>query len=282
MIGRHALGLPIADAPALGHAARRARILRALLVCALVGLVGAAVALATRNSPAVAVAAPASAPVTEVVLDVSGSVGNRTFGFTERALRRLSRGGPVGLIVFSDSAEEALPPGTPAVELTPLVRLFRPVREPAAPAGYPSASSRYPMSPWYVSFSGGTRISAGLAAAREALTRDHVRGRIVLISDLGDAADDLAKMKRELVALEQAGIELRVMPLPNTFARDLKRFHTLEGPEVANVALTPQRPPAQTAGISVPASLAALAVLLAFALAANELYGVSLRWRERS
>jgi hypothetical protein len=75
------------------------------------------------------------------------------------------------------------------------------------------------MSPWYASFSGGTRISAGLAAARRALIRDHVRGRIVLISDLGGVSDDLSRMKRELVGLEHAGIELRVMPLPNTFPR---------------------------------------------------------------
>jgi hypothetical protein len=280
VIGRRVLGLQIADAPALGHAARRARLVRLALVGALAALVAAAVALATRsNEPRVAVA-PTGGPVTEVVLDVSGSVGTRTFRFTEHALRRLSRGGPVGLIVFSDSAEEALPPGTPAVELTPLIRLFRPLKE-SRPAGYPSASARYPMSPWYVSFSGGTRISAGLAAAREALTRDHVRGRIVLISDLADAADDLAKMKRELVALEQAGIELRVMPLPNTFARDLRRFRKLEGPDVAQVEIAPQRRPPQAAGIAVPASLAALAVLVAIALAANELFGVSLRWRER-
>jgi hypothetical protein len=138
------------------------------------------------------------------------------------------------------------------------------------------------MSPWYVSFSGGTRISAGLATARAALTRDRVRGRIVLISDLGDAADDLGKMKRELVELAQAGIELRVMPLPNTFPRDLRRFRRLEGPEVARVDVPPQQSRAQAAGIAVPATLAAVAVLLAIALAANELYGVSLRWRERA
>jgi hypothetical protein len=279
VIHRSAARLQIADAWALGRAARRARLLRVLLVCALAALVAAAVVLATHSSAPAAAAAPTGGRVTEVVLDVSGSVGNRTFGFTERALRRLSRGGPIGLIVFSDSAEEALPPGTPAVELRPLLRLFRPAQPPAD--GFAYASSRYPTSPWYVSFSGGTRISAGLAAAREALTRNHVRGRIVLISDLGDAADDLAKMKRELVALEQAGIELRVMPLPTTFARDLKRFHRLEGPKVAQVDVAAPPRARQAAGIAVPASLAALAVLVALALAANELYGVSLRWQER-
>ncbi len=278
MISRR--GLPVADAPALGRAARRSRLVRALLVCALTGLIGAAVALATRNTaPAPAAAAP-TGTVTEIVLDVSGSVGDRTFAFTGRALRRLSRGGPVGLVVFSDSAEEALPPGTPAAELDPLVRLFRPLRDRSAFA-YPPPLSKYPMSPWYTSFSGGTRISAGLAAARTALIRDHVHGRIVLISDLGDAADDLARMKRELVRLEQTGIELRVMPLPTTFARDLRRFRRLEGPRVTDVAPARPRRPAQAAGFAVPAMLAAVGVLLAIALAANELYGVSLRWRER-
>jgi hypothetical protein len=279
VIGRH--GLRIADARALDHAARRARLLRALLLAALAALVGAGVALATRNHIAAPSAPVAGERVTELVLDVSGSVGNRTFGFTERALRRLSSGGPVGLVLFSDSAEEALPPGTPAVELRPLLRLFHPLSQ-VPPTAYPSAISRYPMSPWYVSFSGGTRISAGLAAARRALIRDHLRGRIVLISDLGDAADDLARMRRELVELAQAGIELRVMPLPNTFARDLQRFRRLEGPHVAHVDLgrAPQKP--QAAGIGVPAALAAVAILLAVALAANELYGVSLRWRERA
>jgi hypothetical protein len=279
MISRR--GLPVADAPALARAARRSRLVRALLVCAVAALIGSAVALATRNTaPAPAAAAP-TGTVTEIVLDVSGSVGDRTFPFTARALRRLSRGGPIGLVVFSDSAEEALPPGTPAAELDSLVRLFRPLRNGSAFAE-PPPLSKYPMSPWYTSFSGGTRISAGLAAARSALTRDHVHGRIVLISDLGDAADDLARMQRELVRLEQTGIELRVMPLPTTFARDLRRFRRLEGPRVTDV-VAPARPrrPAQAAGIAVPAMLAAVGVLLAIALAANELYGVSLRWRER-
>jgi hypothetical protein len=35
-------------------------------------------------------------------------------------------------------------------------------------------------------------------------------------------------------------------------------------------------------GFAVPATLAAAAVLLALALGANELLGVSLRWRERA
>jgi hypothetical protein len=86
---------------------------------------GTTVALATRNTtPAPAAAAPRGT-VTEIVLDVSGSVG--TFGFTAHALGRLSRGGPIGLVVFSDTAEDVLPP---AAQLEPLRRLFRPLKDP--------------------------------------------------------------------------------------------------------------------------------------------------------
>ena len=275
-------GLPVADAASLAAAARRASVLRTMLVLTLAILLGAAVGLAGRGKAVAGEPVPATGgPTTEVVLDVSGSVGSATYSFTERTLERLSRSsGDVGLVVFSDSAQEALPPGTPAEELRPVARLFHPLKHTQA-TPYPSLRSRYPLSPWYASFSGGTRISAGIAAAREALRRDHVRGRVILISDLGDAPDDLKPLRRELVRLAAAGIELRILPLPTTFARDLRRFRRLEGPQVAQDALPPQRhaePARQSAAL--PTALAAVAVLLALALAANELYGISLRWKE--
>jgi hypothetical protein len=136
------------------------------------------------------------------------------------------------------------------------------------------------LTPWYASFSGGTRISTGIVAAHEAMRRDHVHGRIVLISDLGDAADDLPTLRRELVRLAQDGIDLKVMPLPNTFDRDLRRFHRLEGPRVTDVPLPPRVAQHEAARATVPIALAAVGVLLALALAANELFGVSLRGRE--
>jgi hypothetical protein len=275
-------GLPVADAAALGGAARRARLLRTTLLATVAVLLGAAVVLAGRSKPATAAPVLAARDsTTEIVLDVSGSVGNSTYAFTERTLERLSRStGGVGLIVFSDSAEEALPPGTPPEELRPIARLFHPLKHPQ-PSPSPPLLSKFPLSPWYASFSGGTRMSAGIAAAREALARDHARGRVVLISDLGEALDDLKALRRELVRLAGAGIELRVLPLPTTFRRDVQRFRRLEGPQVAQDALPPLRrtSPARDSA-AVPVALAAVALLLALALAANELYGVSLRWRE--
>jgi len=271
--------LAVADAPLLGTGARRAWALRTLVVGAVAVLLAAAVALAGRSRAAgQAPALLPGGPTTEVVLDVSGSVGDATYAFTSRTLTRLSRSGSVGLVVFSDSAEEALPPGTPATELRPVARLFRPLARPQ-PSPYPTLQSRFPLSPWYASFSGGTRISAGIAAAREALTRDHAHGRIVLISDLGDAPSDLESLRAELVRVAAAGIELRILPLPTTFPRDLRRFRQLEGPQVADTVVPPRRQVAAAApSAAVPVALAAVAVLLALALAANELVGVTLRW----
>jgi hypothetical protein len=277
-------GLPVADAPALARPARRASLVRTALLVALAALLGAAIVLADRSK---ATAGPpalsGNGSTTEVVLDVSGSVGDGTYGFTARTLERLSRSRErIGLVVFSDSAEEALPPGSPSRELRPVARLFRPLPHPM-PFPYPPLLARFPLSPWYASFSAGTRISAGLAAARGALTRDHVHGRILLISDLGDAPEDAKRLRTELVRLAQAGISLRVLPLPTSFKRDIRRFRRLEGPHVAEITLPPPSPrPAtrQRQSAALPTALAAVAVLIALALAANELYGVSLRWKE--
>jgi hypothetical protein len=273
--------LTIADAPALGAAERRAKVLRTTLLAALAILLGAAIMLAGRSKAATRVPVVVSTgPTTEVVLDVSGSVGDATYGFTERTLTAISKSGSVGLIVFSDTAEEALPPGTPGEELLPVARLFHPLRH-RQPARYPVLNSHYPLSPWYASFSGGTKMSAGIAAAHEALRRAHVKGRVVLISDLGDAPDDLRALRTQLVSLARSGIELRVLPLPNTFPKDMNRFRQLEGPQVANAPLPPPRRAAPARqSVALPITLAAVAILLALALAANELYGISLRWKD--
>ena len=188
-------GLPIADAPLLWPAARRAQILRAAITLALAALVGAAVVLAPRGggSPTL----PSSGgSTTEIVLDVSGSVGQSSFAVAGKALQRLSRTtGRVGLVLFSDSALETLPPGSPPAELQPFARVFTAhPRSRTGQVGLPR--ERYEPSPWYPSFSGGTRMSVGLAAAARALQRDRVSGHILLLSDLGDAPDDRGSLRR--------------------------------------------------------------------------------------
>ena len=59
------------------------------------------------------------------MLDVSASISADTYSRIGATLSSLARsGGRYGLVVFSDQAYEALPPGTPASDLRPLVRYF--------------------------------------------------------------------------------------------------------------------------------------------------------------
>jgi hypothetical protein len=275
-------GLPIADAPFLRPAARRVRLLRWALTGGLAALIGVAVVVAPRGQGQPAVATELRGETTEVVLDVSGSVSAKSYRIASRTLAELSRGtAPIGLILFSDSAEEALPPGSPPAELRPFARIFTPRRK-----GVVGAQSlkpiRYVPTPWYPSFSGGTRMSVGLAVAAQALRRDHVRGRILVLSDLGDAPDDRNQLRRELLALGKSDIDFNVLALPNALPTDRAWFTKLEGRQ-AIISKLPGRPRAPrpspgNAGLPIP--LVAIAALLAVALAANELLGRSLRWGE--
>jgi hypothetical protein len=273
--------LPIADAPLLAPGARRIRLFRAGLTAGLGLLVGAAVTLAPRGGAERTLVVP-SAPTTEIVLDVSGSVGDSSFAVAGRAIERLSHGrAPVGLVLFSDSAEEALPPGSPPSELRPFARALTPPRQWRRGETRRLQEIRAEVNPWYPSFSGGTRMSAGLAAAARALSRDRIKGRILLLSDLGDAPDDRAQLRRVLVSLAQANLDVRVLTLPNALAADRKWFAELEGRDTLLTKL-PEQPAARAATSSRPAfptRLAVVAVLLAIVLAANELVGRSLRWR---
>jgi hypothetical protein len=271
--------IPIADAALLGRAALRERRVRAALALAALLLVAAAILLAARSpGPPPAAAGSGEGPVTEVVLDVSGSVGAPSSDFAGRALARIGRsGGRVGLVLFSDSVEEALPPGTPAAQLLPFARSFSPPRNRGEPPAYQGLSD---ANPWHPSFSGGTRISSGLAAAGAALRRERVRGTALLISDLGDAPSDLRKLREVLVRLDRMRIGLKILPLPNALSTDVKWFRRLAGPEgFAHPLPAAVRPAAVRRGpAAFPLALAGAGVLLALVLAAHELAARSLRW----
>ena len=60
-----------------------------------------------------------------IVLDLSASISSDTFSRIGETLRKLvATNGRYGLVVFSNVAYEALPPGTPASALRPLIRYF--------------------------------------------------------------------------------------------------------------------------------------------------------------
>lgn len=213
-LGREAI--PTGDGRALRRHIRRTALLRALLALALVVALGYAFTL-TRDADARGAQLVPADTTAMLVLDLSASIGDyRRVG---DALRRVAREQEdSGLIVFSDGAYELLPPGSPGRELEPFARFFT-----------PDANGEYPRNPWDVAeFRGGTSISSGLRAARDAFERDGVsRGSVLLVSDL-DVEADSQEVRREVVALREDGIEIRVIPV-GASPRHLAFFEALLG-----------------------------------------------------
>jgi hypothetical protein len=284
--------LPLADARLAGPALRTAA-LRVSLGIALAALVATA-ALAGRGRPSTAEGLLRTGSTTVVVLDMSASVSDlvyaeiaRTLGALQEAAGRSSPPATVGLVLFSDVAQEALPPGTPARELGPFRRFFLPRQErstrprpsyyrPAGPAA--PAPTQYPLSPWFAGFSAGTTISAGLALAREALERDRIsRGHVLLVSDLADRPEDLPALARELVAYARSGISLDVVALPPAYEAQKELFRRFldRGAAVVDSSGVTATP---SSGPGAPAALVAAAVLAALALGYLQLHAVPLRW----
>lgn len=270
--------VPLADAEALDPAARRTSIARLGLAAALLVALGAAF-LAARGWSLPRPAGEDGRPATVLVMDVSFSISPQAYGRVADTLRSLlDRSRPVGLVAFSDTAYEVLPPGAPAQELRPLLRFFNERRAGALQNA--EARDDALATPWSVAFSGGTKISAGLALARELIERDRVRpARVVLLSDLENPSSDRRAVVREAVRYRDGGIGLRVVPLGGT-ASDRSLHAVLLAP-VAPAIGPPQAVPAgesaDRGGARVGLVAAATALLLVLAL--NEHWCRRLRWR---
>ena len=130
-----------------------------------------------------------------VVLDLSLSITDDDYASIRRVLRRLiAEEASVGVVVFSDAPYELLPPGTPAAELKPMLRLL------VAPRLGPV------QNPWTQTFRAGTRISVALELAKNVLVRDQVAGgSILLVSDLETAPDDVPALARTISGIDRDG-----------------------------------------------------------------------------
>ena len=130
------------------------------------------------------------------------------------ALRRLSpRTRSIGLVVFSDVPYELLPPGTPASELRPMLRLLVPPR---------ARTAREPVDahvPRRHAHLGRARARAGDARARRDRDRvDPARQRP------RDRAGRRPVSRADVAEHRPAGFELRVVPLaPSSDARASSR-----------------------------------------------------------
>jgi hypothetical protein len=194
-----------------------------------------------------------------VVLDLSLSITDSDYATVRRALRGIAAGDArIGLVIFSDVAYELLPPGTPAAELRPVLRLLVPRAD-----GSPN--------PWTQSFRAGTRISTALELAAQMLERDEIaRPSIVLVSDLATAPDDVPALAETIAGLRLRGIPLRVFGIdPSSDARALFAGLLEEGALTVAGDTEGRHRRAGALG-ALPSALLALAALLFASLAAHE------------
>jgi len=266
--------IPLAGAAGLRPLARRTLRLR-LLAAALLLAAAVVAVLVSLGRPATTGAYLPRGRTGVVVLDVSASISSDTYARIAATLGRLaSSGGHSGLILFSDTAYQALPPGTPDTELTPFRRFFD-VRSQSTPGLLPEL----PRSPWTDAFSAGTRISTGLQLALDTIQRERIQQpSILLVSDLDDDTEDLERLTSVGLALRRLGIPLRVVGL-NPAPEDEQFFRRLvpRPGDIVQARLPGQRDPGASAPF--PTGIVVATVAVALLLGLFLVAGDRLRWR---
>jgi len=236
-LGRRAAraSIPTVDTPALARAGRRTR-----TALAVIGLLALAVAIALVPTADRATGVPAALRGGKglmIVIDVSSS----TLGFSNtiaRSLETLSNDPSqrAGLVLASQSAYMALPPETPGSALRGWARMISYINVQNHKLVVRAKLDRTPLPnpapgdyPWVGVFTGGTRLSAGLARALQALQEAGVRhGQIVLVSDLRDAPEDLPRVGVLLSRIRALGMKLSIVTVGRA-GRDPKAFSDLGG-----------------------------------------------------
>ena len=264
--------IPVPGARSFSRIARRTALVQGALALAVVALVLLAAAAARHPG----VRQPSSLPVHSgdmIVLDLSASITPDTFSRIGETLRKLvATGGRYGLVVFSSVAYEALPPGTPASALRPLIRYFTIA---------PDATVGLPTNPWTLSFSYGTRISAGLDLAHRILVADHLsRSRVVLISDLADDPQDIQRLNQ--IVISEYGrnrTRLGVVAL-NATPDDKAFFSRVADAAIADAAAAPASPspPPAVPPSALSTTLIAAIIATLLALAVHCLRAARLTW----
>jgi hypothetical protein len=263
--------VPLADLRGLHAPVQRTAAVRIVLLIAL-AFTFALVFDAARSAGAGRAAVfPEGTNTGVVVLDMSASISGPTYARVATTLRGIVNANQsIGLVMFSDTAYELLPPNSPPGALAQFIPFFVPDR-------YYGSTPVFGQTPWDT-FMGGTRVAAGFAMAREALRRAHVKhGAILLVSDLDDSNADQSRLEQEALTLRQAKIPVRIVPL---FAapRDLRLFAALFGDNAfVNPSVFTHTAKRHAASIAAPApwTLLVLGGLLVLLLAGNE------RWNGR-
>jgi hypothetical protein len=263
--------IPFGDLRALERQARRTVAVRVVLGAALAACLIAALVV-SRGSTIDRRTFFSGRESSVVVIDMSGSIGPGPRGLIGRALRKLvDARSSFGLVYFSDTAYDALPPGTRWTEVQPLLRFF----------GREQRERDNPWSP----LRGGTNISTGLSLALDIVERQHVRNAgVLLISDLNNSVFDMADLTRTLARYAADGVPLRIVGL-DPAREDAQYFTGVLGADV--LVKSPELPPASgggttsvaTAATETPLGLTVLALALLLLLGVNEHWSGRLRWR---
>jgi len=267
--------IPLADLGHLTDLARRTRRLRLGVATAAVGAAAAALVVALWSKPQTTAFLPTGTNGI-VVLDVSASISSDTYARIEATLDRLARSnGHFGLVLFSDTAYQALPPGTPARELGTFAQFFA-----VPPQHGVGAAPAPPANPWSETFSAGTRISTGLQLALDVARAQGLRRpAVLLVSDLDDDAGDIERLTSVALAYRKLGVLLHVLglnPSPED-ARLVTRLLARPG-DLQPAALPSER---RVDAAPSPVPLVALTLVAAVALALLLPLVERLRWRTR-
>ncbi len=271
--------IPFADVRSLLRLARRTTLVRTAAAVVLVALTVAAVLLGRHPEVRESTVLPKRSNGI-VVLDLSASISPDTYARIEATLRELTdSGGRYGLVVFSDTAYEAIPPGTPSEALRPLLRYFT-LRAASTEGFLPT----FPANPWANSFSAGTKISSGLELARGVIIDEALAEKpaVLLVSDLENDPSDVPRVTSLALAYRRDGIPLDVVAL-NPAPGDEQLYRRLVR---GWGSYTPARLRGeQTAGSSrgsFPLGLATIALAVALLLGAYELWSARLTWTSRT
>ena len=199
--------VPLADLPRVRFPLQRTSLVRVLLAAAVAGTFSLLFLTARSAGAGRAAVFPEGIDTGVVALDMSASISGPTYSRVATTLRGIANANQsVGLVMFSDSAYELLPPNSPPGALVQFIPYFVPVR-------YFGSTPVFSQSPWDT-FMGGTRVATGLEMARAALERAGVRhGAILLVSDLDDSNSDQGLLDQEALTLREQHIPVRIVPL---------------------------------------------------------------------
>jgi hypothetical protein len=256
----------VADRARFGRPVHRTDAVRIVLLLALAGTVALLFLVARGAGAGRAAVFPEGTKTGVIALDMSASMSGAVYARVATTLKGIiAANQSIGLVMFSDTAYELLPPNSPPGALQQFIPFFVPLR-------YYGTTPVFGQAPWDM-FMGGTRIAPGLQMAEQSLRRAGIsHGAILLISDLDDSDADAPLLEQEAVTLKQEHVPLRIVPL---FAapHDKAEFTALFGARsFVDPRVFRHRATSHTQAIAAPTpwTLLGLGVLLVVLLAVNE------------